>query len=65
MVELLKDRDEYKVLTSIPDIGDNTAVRLIGEIGDMTRFENHKQLNAYAGIDIGVFNQENCYTRIN
>jgi len=65
MVELSKDRDEYKVLTSIPGIGDNTAVRLIGEIGDMTRLENHKQLNAYAGIDIGDFNQGNCFTRIN
>ncbi|MEH6942222.1 transposase [Bacillus sp. JJ722] len=23
----------------------------IGEIGDLRRFENHKQLNAYAGIN--------------
>lgn len=55
MVELSKDRKEFGILTSIPGIGENTAVRLIGEIGDITRFDNHKQLNAYAGIDIRRF----------
>ncbi|KZM55487.1 hypothetical protein A3Q35_11845 [Aeribacillus pallidus] len=55
MVVLSKERNEYQILISIPGIGKNTAVRLIGEIGDMTRFENHKQLNAYAGIDIRRF----------
>ena len=28
---------------------------LIAEIGDITRFTNHKQLNVYAGIDIHRF----------
>ena len=55
MVVLSEERNEYQILISIPGIGKNTAVRLIGEIGDMTRFENHKQLNAYAGIDIRRF----------
>jgi len=55
MVVLSEERNEYQILISIPGIGKNTAVRLIGEIGDMTRFQNHKQLNAYAGIDIRRF----------
>ena len=29
-----------------------TAVRIIGELGDIRRFKNHKQLNTYVGIDI-------------
>ena len=38
-----------------PRIGPHTAVRLIAEIGDVKRFENNKQLNAYTGIDIRPF----------
>lgn len=52
MAELSEGRKEYLVYRSIPGIGDSTACRLIGEIGDIRRFQNAKQLNAYAGIDI-------------
>ena len=55
MVQLAEKRNEYKVLLSFPGIGPNTAVRLMAEIGDINRFENNKQLNAYAGIDIRRF----------
>jgi len=52
MVKLSQERTEYRVLLTFPGIGETTAVRIIGELGDVRRFENHKQLNAYAGIDI-------------
>ncbi|WP_096186284.1 IS110 family RNA-guided transposase [Evansella halocellulosilytica] len=52
MVDLSKERIEYQVLLSFPGIGEATAVRLIGEFGDLRRFQSHKQLNAYVGIDI-------------
>ena len=39
-------------MLSFPGIGEVTAVRLIGEIGDIRRFKTHKQLNAYVGIDV-------------
>ncbi len=39
------------------------AVRLIGEIGDINRFDNHKQLNAYAGIDIRRFQSGTLFYR--
>lgn len=63
MVVLSKERSEYQILTSIPGIGENTAVRLIGEIGDISRFDNHKQLNAYAGIDIRRFQSGTLFYR--
>lgn len=50
MIELSKERKEYIILRSIPGIGDSTACRLIGEMGDILRFKNAKQLNAYVGI---------------
>ncbi|MDN4608943.1 IS110 family transposase, partial [Sporosarcina highlanderae] len=52
MVELSKERVDFKVLVSFPGIGETTAVRIIGELGDIRRFKNPKQINAYAGIDI-------------
>ena len=52
MVEMSERRNEYQVLLSIPGIGDTTACRFIGELGDIRRFQNAKQLNAYIGIDI-------------
>lgn len=55
MVALSENRKEYEVLRSFPGIGETTAVRLIGELGDIRRFKNNKQLNAYAGIDVQTY----------
>ncbi|WP_066070706.1 IS110 family transposase [Neobacillus soli] len=52
MIAIAEKRLEYQILLSIPGIGPNTAIRLMAEIGDIVRFNNNKQLNAYAGIDI-------------
>jgi len=52
MVGLSKGRVEYQVLISFPGIGESTAVQIIGELGDIRRFQNSKQINAYTGIDI-------------
>ncbi|MBG9721788.1 IS110 family transposase [Bacillus mycoides] len=55
MVYVAEQRAEYDIILSLPGIGPNTAVRLMAEIGDITRFNNNKQLNAFAGIDIRRF----------
>jgi transposase len=52
MAVLSKDRKDFQVLLSFPGIGKTTAVRLLGEFGDLRRFQNPNQINAYAGIDI-------------
>lgn len=63
MAELSEGRIEYLVYRSIPGIGESTACRLIGEIGDIRRFKNAKQLNAYAGIDIMRYQSGNTQYR--
>lgn len=63
MTELSKERQEYHVLRSISGVGDSTACRLIGEIGDIRRFQNAKQLNAYASIDIMRYQSGNTQYR--
>ena len=55
LIELSKNDTNFTLLTSIPGIGENLAARLIAEIGDISRFNNAKQLVAYAGIDPQVY----------
>lgn len=55
MTQLVEHSSIYKSLLSIPGVGANLAVRLIAEIGDITRFDNKRQLVAYAGIDPRVY----------
>ncbi|CDQ40507.1 IS110 family RNA-guided transposase [Virgibacillus salexigens] len=63
MVALSLDRKEYHILRSFPGIGDATACRIIGELGDIRRFKNAKQLNAYVGIDIMRYQSGNTQYR--
>lgn len=55
MRESVSEVPLYHQLMSIPGIGDNLAIRLIGELGDLDRFERSEQLVAYAGIDPRVY----------
>lgn len=52
MITLAKKLSEFDILLSIPSIAENTAVRLIGELGDIRRFEKRSQLNSFIGLDL-------------
>ncbi|MDN2452215.1 IS110 family transposase [Lactobacillus sp. UCMA15818] len=52
MDNMAQSLPEYNVLLSFPGIGINSAVRVIAELGDIRRFDNSKQINAFVGIDI-------------
>lgn len=52
MKQLAQSLPEYELYCSFPGIGEQTAAQLIGELGDIRRFDNANQLNAFAGIDI-------------
>lgn len=41
-------------ITTIPGIGNINAAVILGEIGDISRFQNASKLAAYAGIDASV-----------
>jgi len=43
-------KQQRELLTSIPGIGDLTASILLGEIGDVSDYDNARQLAAYAGL---------------
>lgn len=42
-------------ITSIPGMGINLGAMVIGEIGDINRFEKADQLVKYAGLDINIY----------
>lgn len=51
LIEQTKPLSEFVLYQSVPGIGEVSAALLIGEIGDIRRFENPKKLNAFVGID--------------
>lgn len=55
MKTLSKSLPAYQIYISMPGIGSLTAAQLLGELGDITRFDNANQLNAYIGIDLNRY----------
>ncbi|MFD2507326.1 IS110 family transposase [Halalkalibacter alkalisediminis] len=52
---LAKEIEEYKIIQSIPGIGEKIAATIISEIGEIDRFNHPKKLVAFAGVDPEVF----------
>lgn len=52
MTQLAQTLPDYQIYCSFPGIGEQTAAQLMGELGDIKRFDNANQLNAYVGIDL-------------
>ena len=52
MVALAQPLPEYDILRSIPGIAETTATSIIGELGDIRRFQSTNQINAFIGIDL-------------
>lgn len=50
-----KEIEEYKIIQSIPGIGEKIAATIISEIGEIDRFNQPKKLVAFAGIDPSIF----------
>lgn len=55
MIELSKNDISFTLLTSTPGIGKNLTARLIAENEDISRFDNVKQLVAYARKEPQVY----------
>jgi transposase len=52
---LAKEIEEYKIIQSIPGIGEKIAATIISEIGEIDRFNPPKKLVAFAGIDPSIY----------
>ena len=49
---IVRDRDDYCLLITIPGVDPITASSIIAEIGDITNFSSGKQLVKLAGLDL-------------
>lgn len=52
MIVLAKNFPDFKIINSIPGIGEKSTVLLMGELGDLHRFKSASKLNAFVGIDM-------------
>ena len=59
MVELAQPLPEYEILLSIPGIAETMATSMIGELGDIRRFQSTNQINAFIGIDLRHYESGN------
>ncbi|MBW4803363.1 IS110 family transposase [Loigolactobacillus coryniformis] len=53
---------QFQIYQSMPGIGALSAAQLVGELGDILRFDNANQVNAYVGIDLNRY-QSGKYMR--
>jgi transposase len=51
IIRLSKELPEYPIVRAMYGVGDITAAQLMGEIGDVTRFQRRSSLVAFAGVD--------------
>ncbi|MDB6231081.1 transposase, partial [Lactobacillus amylovorus] len=50
--------DDFKVISSIPGAGQLNSALLLGFTGDIARFDNYKQLNAFLGLDLNRYQSD-------
>ncbi|SUU99831.1 transposase IS116/IS110/IS902 family protein [Cytobacillus firmus] len=62
---LAKEIEEYKLLQSIPGIGEKIAATIISEIGEIDRFDNAKKPVAFAGVDPSVYSSGKFTASVN
>jgi transposase len=51
MIKLAKQLPEFPAVIALYGVGESLAAQLIGEIGDVRRFESKRALVAFAGVD--------------
>ncbi|WP_442636727.1 IS110 family transposase [Rossellomorea marisflavi] len=61
LINQAKTLPTFNILKSFPGIGEISAALFMGELGDLSRFSNHKKVNAFIGIDIRRY-QSGKYT---
>ena len=59
MIQFAQPLPEYDILLSIPGIAETTATSIIGELGDIRRFQSANQINAFIGIDLRHYESGN------
>ena len=51
IIKLAKQTPYFNIINSIYGVGETSTAQIIAELGDINRFENIRQLNAFCGLD--------------
>lgn len=51
IIKLAKQTPYFNIINSIYGVGETSTAQIIAELGDINRFDNIKQLNAFCGLD--------------
>ena len=62
---LSNEIEDYKLLQSIPGIGEKIAATIISEVGEIDRFNDAKKLVAFAGVDPSVYSSGKFTASVN
>jgi transposase len=62
---LAEEFEEYRIIQSIPGIGEKIAATIISEIGEIDRFNHPKKLVAFVGVDPSVHSSGKFTATIN
>ena len=62
LIDNAKQLPEFELLISFPGIGEISATLFMSELGDLSRFTNHRKVHAFIGMDIRRY-QAGKYTR--
>src|SRR5699024_9704139 len=62
---LSKSSEEYRIIQSIPGIGDKIAATILSEVGDINQSRHPKKLVAYTGLDPSAFESATFKASIN
>ena len=69
IIETAKKSPYYEIINSFYGIGEILTAEILGELGDITRFDSPKQLIAFCGLDstkgYGNFPYTNLYVSTN
>ncbi len=63
-IELLEDRADFKLLLSLPRVGQPTAAAILTAVGNISEYTNAKQLVKLAGLDIRYFESGSSIKRM-
>ena len=55
LIKTAASLDNFKFISSIPGAGQLNSALLLGFAGDISRFDNYKQLNAFLGLDLNRY----------
>jgi transposase len=54
-IEGVLNAADLRIISSVPGVGKTTAASILAELGDVSRFDNAKQVSAWAGLAPSVY----------